>query len=158
MATAGLSKEDAQSLICRAIADGILKFRAKVGQHTTRAIHGGKERVLEEKDFHISPDIQREDFDWEESRPLNSWGSDASFLIYQDCGTSIGSRYSAPTLPNCAPPGAKARPPNGLRGRAQHVEASRRLNVRAVRSTSFFPTACPGKPMSRTRLCAGASV
>jgi hypothetical protein len=72
MATAGLSKEDAQSLICRAIADGILKFRGKVGQHTTRSIHGGK-TVLEEKDFHISPDIQRKDFDWEQSRPLKTW-------------------------------------------------------------------------------------
>jgi hypothetical protein len=72
MAEAGLSKEDAQSLICRAIADGILKFRGKVGQHTTRPIHGGK-TVLEEKDFHISPDIQRKDFDWEQSRPLKQW-------------------------------------------------------------------------------------
>ncbi len=73
MATAGLSKEDAQSLICRAIADGILKFRGKVGRHMIRSIHGGK-RALEEKDFHLSPDIQREDFDWEQSRPLNPWG------------------------------------------------------------------------------------
>ena len=73
MATAGLSKEDAQSQICRAIADGILKFRGQVGQHTTRPIHGGK-RVFEEKDFHLSPDIQREDFDWEQSRPLKQWG------------------------------------------------------------------------------------
>jgi len=73
MATARLSKEDAQSQICRAIADGILKFRGQVGQHTTRPIHGGK-RVFEEKDFHLSPDIQREDFDWEQSRPLKQWG------------------------------------------------------------------------------------
>jgi hypothetical protein len=71
MATAGLSKEDAQSLICRAIADGILKFRGKVGQHATRPTSG--KTVLEEKDFHISPDIQREDFDWEQSRPLKQW-------------------------------------------------------------------------------------
>ena len=48
-------------------------FGPKVGQHTTRAIHAGKERILEQKDFHISPDIQRKDFDWEESRPLNPW-------------------------------------------------------------------------------------
>jgi len=73
MATAGLSKEDAQSLICRAIADRSLKFRGQVGQHTTKPIHGGK-MVLEEKDFHLSPNIQREDFDWEQSRPLNPWG------------------------------------------------------------------------------------
>src|SRR5262249_27939369 len=74
MATAGRSKEDAQSLICQAIADGILKFRAKLGQHTTRPMYGGKRVVFEEKDFRISPDLQRENFDWEQSRPLNPWG------------------------------------------------------------------------------------
>ena len=71
MATAGLSKEDAQSLICEAFADGALKFKAKVGRHMIRSMYGKK--VLEEKDFHISPDMQPEDFDWEQSRPLKLW-------------------------------------------------------------------------------------
>jgi hypothetical protein len=72
MATAGLSKEDAQSLICRAVADGILKFRGKVGQHATRPIYGN--RVLEKEHFEILADIKPEDLDWEKSRPLNPWG------------------------------------------------------------------------------------
>jgi hypothetical protein len=72
MATAGLSKEDAQSLICRAIADGILKFRGKVGQHATRPIYGN--RVLEKEHFEILAEIKPEDLDWEKSRPLNPCG------------------------------------------------------------------------------------
>jgi len=71
MATAGLSKEDAQSLICRAIADGTLKFRAKVGRPMIRPLRGNM--VLEEKDFHTSPDLKPNDFDFEQSRPLTLW-------------------------------------------------------------------------------------
>ena len=72
MATARLSKEDAQSLICLAIADGILKFRGKVGQHATRPIYGN--RVLEKEHFEILAEIKPEDLDWEKSRPLNPCG------------------------------------------------------------------------------------
>jgi hypothetical protein len=71
MAEAGLSKDQAQTKICDAIAEGTLKFQAKVGWHMIRRMYG--KRVLEEKDFHISPDIQPEDFDWEQSRPLKLW-------------------------------------------------------------------------------------
>jgi len=72
MATARLSKEDAPSLICLAIADGILKFRGKVGQHATRPIYGN--RVLEKEHFEILAEIKPEDLDWEKSRPLNPCG------------------------------------------------------------------------------------
>ena len=72
MATARLSKEDAQSLICRAIADSTLKFRGKVGQHATRPIYGN--RVLEKEHFEILAEIKPEDLDWEKSRPLNPCG------------------------------------------------------------------------------------
>ena len=72
MAEAGLSKGEVQTKICRAIADGTLKFRAEVGRHMIRPMHGNGV-VLEEKDFHVSPDIQPEDFDWEQSRPLKTW-------------------------------------------------------------------------------------
>jgi|GraSoiStandDraft_16_1057320.scaffolds.fasta_scaffold331617_1 hypothetical protein len=71
MAEAELSKDQAQTKICDAIADGTLKFQAKVGRHMIRPMDGN--RVLEEKDFHISRDIQPEDFDWEQSRPLKLW-------------------------------------------------------------------------------------
>src|SRR5947207_1663456 len=64
MAAAGLSKDEAQTRICCAIADGTLKFRAKVGWHTTRPVYGN--RVLEERDFQISPDIKPDDFDWDQ--------------------------------------------------------------------------------------------
>jgi hypothetical protein len=71
MAEAELSKGQAQTKICDAIADGTIKFQAKVGRHMIRFMDGS--RVLEEKDFHISRDIQPEDFDWEQSRPLKLW-------------------------------------------------------------------------------------
>jgi hypothetical protein len=71
MATAGLSKEDAQSLICRALADGALKFQAKVGWHMIRPIYGN--RVLEKEHFEILAGIKPEDLDWEKSRPLKPW-------------------------------------------------------------------------------------
>src|SRR5262249_21253763 len=39
MAEAGLSKGEVQTKICRAIADGTLKFRAEVGRHMIRPMH-----------------------------------------------------------------------------------------------------------------------
>jgi hypothetical protein len=71
MAAAGLAKDEAQTKICRAIADGTLKFRAKVGWHMIRPTRG--KLLLEDKDFHTSTDLKPNDFDWEQSRPLTPW-------------------------------------------------------------------------------------
>ena len=60
MKTAGLSKDVAQSDICRAIADGIIKIRCKPGRHTTEHMTASK-TALEGKDFQIPTEIEPED-------------------------------------------------------------------------------------------------
>ena len=155
MATAGLSKEDAQSLICRAIADGTLKFRAEVGRHMIRPMYG--KRVLEEKDFHILADIKPEDLDWEKSRPLNPWGVRREILNLPGLwNVDWIEVFSADVTKLCS-----ARSQGEATQRPSRTGATRRSQPafeRARRALEdFIPMACPGKPMSRTRFCAGAS-
>jgi hypothetical protein len=73
MAAAGLSKDDAQSLICRAIADRAVKTRCTLRKHLTRPIRAPKNTVLEREDFDIPPELKPEDLDWEQSRPRKAW-------------------------------------------------------------------------------------
>jgi hypothetical protein len=72
MTAAGLSKDEAQSDICQAIADGAVKIRGKLGRHTTRHSRAS-ETVLEGKDFDVPTTIKSEDLDWEKSRPVKPW-------------------------------------------------------------------------------------
>jgi hypothetical protein len=72
MAEAGLSRDEAQTRICRAIADGAVKIRGKLGRHTTTGFRASN-TVLEERDFHIAPEIKPEHLDWEQSRPVKPW-------------------------------------------------------------------------------------
>ena len=67
----GRPKEQAQTDLCRAIADGTVKIRGKLKRHTTRA--STSKAVLEGTDFQIPPEIKPEDLDWERSRPLKPW-------------------------------------------------------------------------------------
>jgi hypothetical protein len=69
---AGLSKEEAQTDVCRAIADEAVKIRGKLKRHTTKPLTAAK-TVLEGKDFHIPSGIKSNDLDWEKSRPLKPW-------------------------------------------------------------------------------------
>jgi hypothetical protein len=70
MAT-GRSREAAQNAICRAITDGAVQIRGKLGKHSTRRTTGN--RVLEGKDFYIPAEIKPEDLNWEQSRPQEPW-------------------------------------------------------------------------------------
>jgi hypothetical protein len=72
MAAAGVSKDEAQTDICQAIADGAVKFRAKLEWHTTKRLRASK-TVLEGTAFQIPTAIKPKDLDWERSRPEKPW-------------------------------------------------------------------------------------
>ena len=69
--TVRMSKTEAQTAIARAIADGVIDLRAKLGRHTKSGMTYVK-RVVEGKDFQIATEMNSEDLDWENSRPTNS--------------------------------------------------------------------------------------
>jgi hypothetical protein len=68
----GLTQNDAKADICRAIADGAVTVRAKLGRHTTKSMTGG-DTVLEGSAFQIPTRLKPEELDWQESRPLKPW-------------------------------------------------------------------------------------
>jgi hypothetical protein len=72
MKTCGQSKDEAQTDLCRAIADGTVKVRGKLKRHTTKGVTASG-TVLEGTDFEIPPEIKPEDLDWESSRPVKPW-------------------------------------------------------------------------------------
>jgi hypothetical protein len=71
MTTAGLSIEEAKTDICQAIADGTIKIRVKLREHTTK--HFTSKSVLEGKSVEIPTNIKADDLDWERSRPVKPW-------------------------------------------------------------------------------------
>jgi hypothetical protein len=72
IAASGLGENEARTDICRAIADGAVNIRGKLGSHTTKPLRAS-DTVLEGKDFHIPSEIKPEDLDWERSRPVKPW-------------------------------------------------------------------------------------
>ncbi len=70
MAAAGVSKEEAQSDICQAIADGVVRIRCQLKKHTTK--HMTSKTVLDGNAFEITK-RKPDDLDWEGSRPLKPW-------------------------------------------------------------------------------------
>jgi hypothetical protein len=68
---AGVSKDEAQTDICQAIADGTIKIRCKLERHTTRQLRS--KTVLEGKSFDIPTKIRPQDLDWEGSRSVKPW-------------------------------------------------------------------------------------
>ena len=71
MAATGLSKGEAQRDICRAIADGAIRFRAQLKQRATSSTRSSS--VLDGSAFEVSPVIVPTDLDWESSGPLKAW-------------------------------------------------------------------------------------
>jgi hypothetical protein len=71
MAT-GLSKDEAQTNICRAVSDRAVRFRAKLRKHALRAVRAS-DTVLEGENFEIPSKIRPDDLDWETSRPVKPW-------------------------------------------------------------------------------------
>jgi hypothetical protein len=66
----GRPKDRAQTDLCQAIADGLVKIRGKLKRHTPS--HMTSKAVLEGKDFQIPPDLKPADLD-ERSCPRNPW-------------------------------------------------------------------------------------
>ena len=71
MQARGLTRDEAQVAICRAIANGAVNFRCKLreriyGTSTSTA-------VLERDAFEIPASLNPEDFDWDSSRPVKKW-------------------------------------------------------------------------------------
>jgi hypothetical protein len=71
MTAAGVSKEQAQTDICQAIADGKVKIRCQLKRHKTNKMTS--KTVLEGNAFEIPTRIKPDDLDWEGSRPVNPW-------------------------------------------------------------------------------------
>jgi hypothetical protein len=69
---AGRPKEVAQTDLCRAIADGAVGFRGKLGRHANKGFSASG-TVLQGTNFQIPPEIKPEDLDWEGSRPVKPW-------------------------------------------------------------------------------------
>jgi len=67
----GCSKEEAQADICRAVADGVIQFQARLKQHATR--HMTSKAELEGTAFDRLTTIKPDNLDWEQSRPLKPW-------------------------------------------------------------------------------------
>lgn len=71
VAATGQSNEEAKGDISRAVADGVIKFRAQLKRHTTRPIRW--DVVVSGDDFQLPAQLSPADFDWEQSRPINPW-------------------------------------------------------------------------------------
>jgi hypothetical protein len=69
--TLGLSKDEVQTDMCRAIFDGAIKVRAQLKNHATNGFTA-RGTVLEGADFQIEA-FTRNDIDWERSRPRKPW-------------------------------------------------------------------------------------
>ena len=111
MAACGLSKDEAQTDICRAIADGTVEIRGQLNRHTTK--HLSASDTVSGSDLQIPTGIKSEHLDWERSRPVKPWMvRRGRFAIpgYWDLG---GSNFPGPTSQVfCASPGSKTSPPN----------------------------------------------
>ena len=71
MTRAGVSKDEAQTDICQAIADGAVKIRCRLKRHKTKQMTS--KTVLDGNAFEIPTRIKPADLDWEESRPVKPW-------------------------------------------------------------------------------------
>jgi hypothetical protein len=71
MQARGLTKDEAQVAICRAIASGAVNFRGKLRER----IYGTSTSAAElgRNAFEIPASLNPEDFDWESSRPVKKW-------------------------------------------------------------------------------------
>jgi hypothetical protein len=71
MEARGLTKDEAQADICRAINNGALNFQCKLRERIYETSTSTAE--LERNALEIMAPLRPEDFDWESSRPLKKW-------------------------------------------------------------------------------------
>src|SRR5262245_51913640 len=67
----GISKDDAQGAIRKAIADGSIRIRCCLETHATRAMTSNA--VLDGSAFQIPPGLESHHLDWDRSRPTKTW-------------------------------------------------------------------------------------
>lgn len=72
MKASGLTQREAQTDICRAIADRAVRVQGKLGRHASRGITSS-DTVLQGRDLLVPTNLNPEDFDWQESRPIKTW-------------------------------------------------------------------------------------
>jgi hypothetical protein len=65
---AGLPTEEAQSDICRAMADRAINFRGRLKKQANGPMRSND--ILEGSEFELAATIKPEDLDWERSRPI----------------------------------------------------------------------------------------
>jgi hypothetical protein len=70
MEARGLTKDEAQAAICRAIDNGAVNFKGKLRERIYGMTSGA---VLERNALEILVPPKPQDFDWENSRPLKKW-------------------------------------------------------------------------------------
>jgi hypothetical protein len=71
MTLTGLAKDKAQSALCEAIADGVMRFRGQLCRHATRRMTSSS--ILKGEHFEIPATFKSADLDWEASRPTKPW-------------------------------------------------------------------------------------
>jgi hypothetical protein len=68
---AGISREQAEADLCRALSEGVIEIRARLQKHAS-----GLQRSRDEVNgsyLHIPSQLKPSDFDWQQSRPTAYW-------------------------------------------------------------------------------------
>jgi len=71
MRSTDLSREQAETDICRAMADGAIEFRARLASHVNGLQKSHQE--VDGSDVRIPTQLKPHDLDWQKSRPTKPW-------------------------------------------------------------------------------------
>jgi len=72
MKSAGISREQAETDLCRALSDGDIEVRIKLAKHSFR-LQTSSEDPVGGSDLQIPTQLKPSDFDWQRSRPIRPW-------------------------------------------------------------------------------------
>ena len=142
----GCSKDQAQTDICRAIADGAIKIRCELGSTHTRLMTA--KYVLEGKDFQIPTEIKPAGSGLGEVPSGETMVRPARELFaYRDTGTWSGSSFPGPTLRMfCVPPAERDEATPTCLERKRPQRRSRPALERAKRAIKeLYPEGVPGQ-------------
>src|SRR6516164_7450920 len=67
----GCAQGEAQTDLCKAIEDGSVKFRCKLGEHMYGQV--GPDKMFGGEAFDLPREIRLQGFDWEYSKPEKAW-------------------------------------------------------------------------------------
>ena len=159
MAT-GLSKDETQTDICRAVSDRAVRIRANYASTQAQTSFVLRRRYSKGKDFDIPSELKPEDLDWETSRSSETMVSSAMRRSVQWGHWELEwielSRHGCFQRSLRQRQRRRAGPRNARRlKRAQQAEAGQHLNGQTAPPKSSMPKAYPIKPRCRTRVYAG---